>query len=118
MDRILIQDLQVSCIIGVNEDERLRKQDVVINLALTTDLGRAGRSDRFEDTLDYRAVKKEVFALVEGSQFFLIEALAEAVAELCLRNPAVSAVTVRVDKPGALSSTRSVAVEIERGGKV
>jgi D-erythro-7,8-dihydroneopterin triphosphate epimerase len=118
MDRILIQDLQVKCIIGVNEDERLRKQDVVINLALMTDLGRAGRSDRFEDTLDYRAVKKEVMSLVERSQFFLIEALAEAVAGLCLKNPAVSAVTVRVDKPGALSSARSVAVEIERGGKV
>ncbi len=117
MDRILIQDLQVRCIIGVNEDERLRKQDVVINLALTADLSKAGRSDRFEDTVDYAAVKKEVLALVEHSQVFLIEALAEAVAGLCLRNPAVSAVTVRVDKPGALSSARSVAVEIERTRK-
>ena len=117
MDRILIQDLQVRCIIGVNEDERLRKQDVVINLALTTDLRKAGRSDRIEDAVDYAAVKKEVLALVERSQFFLIEALAEAVADLCLRKPAVAAVTVRVDKPGALSSARSVAVEIDRTRK-
>ena len=117
MDRILIQDLQVRCIIGVNEDERLRQQDVVINLALHTKLSKAGRSDRLEDAVDYAAVKREVLALVERSQFFLLEALAEAVADFCLRNPAVEAVTVRVDKPGALSSARSVAVEIERARK-
>lgn len=115
MDRILIQDLLVRCIIGVNEDERRREQDVLINLTLTADLSKAGKSDRFEDTVDYRAVKKQVMSLAESSRFFLIEALAEAVAALCLRNPAVSSVKVRVDKPGALRFARSVAVEIERG---
>ena len=114
MDRILIQDLQASCIIGVNEDERHRKQNIMINLALSTDLRKAGVSDRFEDTVDYRAVKKAVLALVEGSRFFLIEALAEAIAVVCLENEAVSAVMVRVDKPGALRFARTVAVEIER----
>lgn len=114
MDRILIQDLEASCIIGVNEDERHRKQNIVINLSMSTDLRKAGASDRFEDTVDYRTVKKAVLALVEGSRFFLIEALAEAIAAVCLRNEAVSAVTVRVDKPGALRFARSVAVEIER----
>ena len=86
MDRILIQDLLVRCIIGVNEDERHQKQDVVINLTLTADLSKAGKSDRFEDTVDYRAIKKQVMALAENSQFHLIEALAEAIAALCLRN--------------------------------
>jgi FolB domain-containing protein len=117
MDRILIQGLQARCIIGVNADERIHQQDVVINLARHTNLSKAGRSDRLEDAVDYAAVKKEVLALVERSQFVLLEALAEAVADLCLRRPAVAAVTVRVDKPGALSSTRSVAVEIERARK-
>lgn len=118
MDRILIQDLLVSCIIGVNEEERHRKQDVMINLALMTDLSGAGKSDRFEDTVDYRAIKKQVMALAENSQFSLIEALAEAVAGLCLKNAAISAVTVRVDKPGALRFAKSVAVEIERARKI
>ncbi len=117
MDRILIQDLKVQCIIGVNEDERHRKQDVVINITLDTDLSRPGQTDRFEDTVDYRAVKKEVVTLVESSRFFLIEALAEAIAALCLQNRSVSGVTVRVDKPGALRFARSVAVEIERTRK-
>jgi FolB domain-containing protein len=98
----------------MNEDERRQKQDVVINLELAADLHKAGQSDRFEDTVDYRAIKKQVLALVEDSRFHLIEALAEAIAELCLRDERIQGVQVRVDKPHALRFARSVAVRIDR----
>jgi D-erythro-7,8-dihydroneopterin triphosphate epimerase len=114
MDRILIRDLRVRCIIGINEDERREKQDVVINLALSVDLRHAGKSDRFEDTVDYRALKKRIVAMVEDSHFYLIEALAEAVANICLENPQVQKVQVSLDKPYALRFAQSVGVEIVR----
>ncbi len=114
MDRIRICDLLTRCILGVNESERREKQDVVINLAIYTDLRKAGKSDRIEDTVDYRALKKRVLAMVENSQFILEEALAEAVAELCLEQQQVRQVDVRVEKPHALRFARSVAVEISR----
>ncbi len=114
MDRILITDLTVRCIIGVNEQERRERQDVVINLDIGADLSAACRSDRFEDTVDYRAVKKEVLRMVEGSNYHLIEALAEAVADLCLGFRGVREVRVRVDKPGALRFAKSAGIEIQR----
>jgi FolB domain-containing protein len=114
MDRICICDLLVRCTIGINESERREKQDVLINLAIYTDLRRAGKSDRIEDTVDYRALKKRVLAMVESSQYFLEEALADAVAELCLAQAGVQQVDVRVEKPNALRFARSVAVEISR----
>ncbi len=114
MDRILVNDLTTRCIIGVNEDERRNKQDVVINLAIYADLRPAGVSDRFEDAVDYRGLKKAVLAMVEESHFYLLEALAEAIAQACLAQPGVQAVQVRVDKPGALRYARSVGVEITR----
>lgn len=114
MDRILINDLAARCLIGVNDEERCEKQDVLLNLTIFADLRTAGRSDRFEDAVDYRDLKKRVLALVENSQYFLLEALAEAIALLCLEHPKVQQVTVRVDKPLALSHARTVAVEITR----
>lgn len=114
MDRILICDLLVRCILGINDNERREKQDVVINLTLYTDLHKAGKSDRIEDTVDYRALKKRVLSMVESSQYLLLEALAEAVAELCLDQHGVRQVNVRVEKPLALRFARSVAVEITR----
>lgn len=114
MDRILISDLAVRCIIGVNEEERRERQDVVINLAIYADLRKAGQSDRFEDAVDYSAIKKRIVSMVENSRYYLVEAMAEAIAKICLDHPAVTKVQVRVDKPGALRFARSVGVEITR----
>ena len=114
MDRILISDLSARCIIGIKEDERREKQDVLINLVVFADLHKAARSDRFEDSVDYRALKKKVLSMVESSKYYLLEALAEAVAQVCLQQPGVKQVQVRVDKPSALRFARSVGVEIER----
>lgn len=114
MDRILIRDLAVRCIIGVNDEERREKQDVVINVALEADLKPAGRSDDFADAVDYRAIKKEIYAMAERSQYFLVEALAERAAEICLQHRGVTRVQVTVEKPAALRFARTVAVEITR----
>jgi FolB domain-containing protein len=114
MDRILIVDLATRCIIGVNEEERREKQDVVMNLSVYVDLRPSGRSDRLEDAVDYRALKKRIVARVEESSFYLLEALAEAVAEACLEEPRVVKVKVRAEKPSALRFARSVGVEITR----
>jgi D-erythro-7,8-dihydroneopterin triphosphate epimerase len=115
MDRILINDLLVRCVLGLSPEERREKQDVLISVALITDLTKPGRSDRFEDAVDYRAVKKDVLAAAESSNFHLVEALAERVADICLSRPGVQRVQVTVEKPGALRFARSVAVQIERG---
>ncbi len=114
MDRIRICDLLVRCVLGINESERREKQDVLVNLTIYADLRKAGQSDRIEDTVDYRALKKRVLAMAERSQYFLEEGLAEALAELCLEEPNVRQVDVRVEKPNALRFARSVAVEITR----
>ncbi len=114
MDRIIISDLRARCIIGINEDERREKQDVSITFSLYADLRKAGQTDRYADAVDYRSIKKRVLATVEESRYYLLEALAEAVADACLATPGVHKVQVRVDKPSALRFARSVAVEIIR----
>lgn len=114
LDKIIVQDLLARCIVGLNPDERESKQDVILNLTLYADLAPAGRSDRVEDTVDYSALKKRILGEVEGAKDLLIERLAQRVADLCLDDPRVDRVVVRVDKPGALRFAKSVAVEIDR----
>jgi FolB domain-containing protein len=114
MDRILIKDLVARCILGVSDEERREKQEVVINITLTADLRKPGTTDRFEDAVDYRALKKKVLAAVETSSYHLVEALAERIAEICLQPPAVEQAQVTVEKPSALRFARTVGVEITR----
>jgi FolB domain-containing protein len=117
VDRILITDLLTRCIIGINEDERREKQDVVINLILFADFSVAGKTDRVEDTVDYRSIKKRIYTMVENSRYYLVEALAEAIAAICLEHPEIAQVMVRVEKPSALRFAKSVGVEITRSRK-
>lgn len=114
LDRIYIRDLTTRCIVGINPDERVNKQEVIINIVLEADLRNACASDSIDDTVDYKRVKQSVLELVEHSEFLLIERLADAIAQTCLRQPRVQAVQVSLDKPGALRFARSVAVEITR----
>ncbi|MBI5242020.1 MAG: dihydroneopterin aldolase [Elusimicrobia bacterium] len=113
-DEIRIKGLALRCIVGVYPEERREKQDVVINVALSADLDAASRSDMLSDTVDYKAIKKRIVAMVEDSSFQLIEKLAGRVAEICLEAPGVKAVEVEVEKPGALRFARTVSVVVRR----
>ncbi|MHC4441569.1 MAG: dihydroneopterin aldolase [Planctomycetota bacterium] len=114
LDRIHIRDLNLRCIIGVYEEERREKQDVAINITMYVDLRSAGKTDNIEDTVDYKAIKKSIITMVEKSACFLVEHLAELVAQICLQDKRIKRAVVTVDKPGALRFARSVAVEIVR----
>jgi dihydroneopterin aldolase/D-erythro-7,8-dihydroneopterin triphosphate epimerase len=113
-DQILIKDLFLRTIIGVNDEERSNRQDVLVNLVLDVDTRAAGRTDNIADAVNYRTIAKQVIDLVEGTHFFLVEKLAEEIAQLCLRDRRVQGVRVTIEKPAALRFARSVGVTIQR----
>ncbi len=115
MDKVFIKDLRVRGIIGINDWERREVQDILINITLFTDTRRAAVSDRIEDCVNYRTVAKKVIAHAEQAARWTVEALANDLARLCLEEPGVQRVIVRVEKPGAVRFAASVGVEIERG---
>lgn len=109
---IRITDLKVRTIIGINPWERKTKQDVMINIALDVDAGRAVRSDDITDAVDYKTITKKIIAAVKNSDFFLLEKLTDMVLRLVMTNPKVIRASVRVDKPRALRFAKSVSVEL------
>jgi len=114
MDKIIIQDLTVSCVIGVNAEERFYRQQLLITVTLFTDLRTAGNTDALDDTVDYKVLTRQILERIENSDYRLVESVAEEIARICLAEPRVVRVRVRVDKPGALRCARAAAVEIER----
>jgi len=113
-DQIQIRDLLLRTIIGINEEERRDRQDVLVNIVLRADTRPAGASDEIADAVNYRTITKRVIKRVEESSFYLVEKMAAEIAAICLQDPRVEAVDVRVEKPGALRFARSVGVEIHR----
>lgn len=114
MDKVIIKNLSARGIIGINDWERKKKQEILINVILFADFHKAGKSDKIEDCVNYRTVSKLLLSHAEIAARFTVEALAEDLASICLEQPKVQKVIVRVEKPGAARFAESVGVEIER----
>ena len=117
MDKVFIKDLLVRGIIGINDWEREKIQDILINITAFTDTGTAAVSDDLSDCVDYRALAKKAQTHAETAHRFTVEALANDIAKLCLEQKGVKKVIVRVEKLGAVRFARSVGVEIERSSE-
>lgn len=114
MDKVIIKNLLVRGIIGVNDWERKRPQDILINIALFTDTRRAAKTDDINDCVNYSTVSKKVQAHAETAERLTVEALANDLAEICLKEQGVQKVVICIEKPGAVRFAESVGVEIER----
>jgi FolB domain-containing protein len=114
MDKIIIKDLLLRGIIGINEEERVNKQDILINIVMFADTSQAAKSDSIDDAVNYRTITKHIIDHVESSSDFLVEKLVNDIARLILTEYSVDRVQVRVEKPGALRFAESVGVEIDR----
>ena len=114
MDQIFIKDLLVRGIIGINDWEREKPQDILINIIITADLTKAGETDDISYSINYRTIAKKAQSRAETAQRLTVEALAADIANICLEEPGVIKVHVKVEKPNAVRFARSVGVEVER----
>jgi len=102
-DVLAIDDVEISCIIGVYPEERRAEQPLVVSLRLPLDARRASVEDRLALTVDYARLLGEVRFVVRQGAFQLIEAAAEVVAATVLAAvDAISHVEVKLTKPRAL----------------
>ena len=114
MDKILIKDLLLRGIIGINPEERVNKQDILLNLVIYTDIRKAAASDDIADAVNYKSITKRIIAHVEESPDYLVEKMVTDIARLVITEFNVERVQVRLEKPGALRFADSVGIEIER----
>ncbi len=100
-DRVVLTGLRAWGRHGVLVHERAQGQHFVVDVVLHLDLAPASTSDDLTRTVDYGVLAEAIVADVQGEPLDLIEALAERVAQTCLRHDAVTEVEVTVHKPEA-----------------
>lgn len=115
LDQVFIKDLLVRGILGINPEERVNRQDILVNVTMWADTRPAAHSDAIGEAVNYRTVAKAIIAHIEAGQPQLVERLVAEIAALCFRTDSrIEAVEVSVEKPGALRFARSVGVSIFR----
>lgn len=118
MDIIYLNDLRIETIIGIYGWERKTKQTVVLDIEMGTDIRKASASDVVDDTINYKSVAERLFKFVGGSEFELVETLAEQISDILLNEFKVPWLRLKLNKQGALKGVRDVGVIIERGKKL
>lgn len=114
-DRVHGVGFSYQCRIGFHEYERHIRQRLLIDFEAETEWRQAAQADVVQGLVDYFEVNRVLAELIEGRDWQLIEAVAEATARaLCQQFP-VSRVRVKVTKaPFAMPNVGAVAVECWR----
>src|SRR5438874_4458113 len=87
MDTIILSGIRALGAHGVLPEEQARPQPFEVDLELSVDLSRAGRSDVLSDTIDYDGLAAQVVQIVEAGGLSLLEALADRIATACRVDP-------------------------------
>lgn len=109
---IRIKNLRLRTFIGINEDEIVNKQDVVINVTINYPADNATESDNMDDALNYRTITKKIIQLVESNRFSLLEKLTADVLAIATEHAWVQSAQVEIDKPHALRFADSVSMSL------
>ena len=99
MDKILLQGLVFFGRHGCHAAERELGQKFSVDIEMSSDLSPACATDDMDGTVDYVAVYNATREIIEGESAFLLESLAQRIADFCLSDNRVLDVRVRIRKP-------------------
>jgi len=114
MDIIFLEQVTVKTKLGVPEWERLTPQIIILDIDISYDLSNSCQSDAIADTIDYGLVVSRIRETLSKHSFKLVEALAEYICQLILKEFKAERVKVKVAKPGIMPGLKALGVIIER----
>lgn len=111
--RLVVRDLDLSCLIGVHDRERGKPQRLRINMEIAV-RPPVAFDDDFGKVVDYSAVLKKVRRAVAESDAFLLETLADRILLLCFEDRQVLGGKVRIEKLDRYADLGGLGIELER----
>jgi len=111
-DEIILKGIRSNCIIGINLDERKRKQEIIINLIIFYDFSNI--DDEIANTINYSSVYKFTKKFVENSKFYLIETLGNKLADKLIKEFKLNQIEIEIIKPSVFNSGENVSVKLKR----
>lgn len=112
LQKIFIKDLKLEMSIGVFDEEKNKKQPVVVNVELQITPNSDWRSDDIDNVVSYADIAENIKNISQTKHFNLVETFAEEIIESCFSNSAVLSVNVSVEKPDAITDATSTGATI------
>jgi dihydroneopterin aldolase len=100
--------------IGVNPEEALKPQSVMINAEITLKNSVLPKSDQINDVLSYDDIVQGIRSISQSKHFNLVESFIEETSDLISSYSEVSDYLIRVEKIDIYDDIAGVGVEITR----
>jgi dihydroneopterin aldolase len=116
VDRIIVEAIEFYGYHGAFYEEQVVGHRYAVDVELRVDTQAAAASDSLPDTVNYAEVARRIIEVGTREQFRLLEALAERMAAVVLKEFEMDSVRIRVSKlhPPMDSIAARVSVDIER----
>ena len=110
--KIFLKDMAVSLSIGIHDFEKLKRQNVLINIELDLDPNLRILEDTIAETVDYDFLRTSVVNISNSAHFHLQETFCEKILALCLDHEGVLAARISSEKTDVYPDCTSVGFEI------
>ena len=116
MDRIIVEAIEFYGYHGAFYEEQVVGHRYSVDVELRVDTQAAAASDSLPDTVNYAEVARRIVEVGTREQFRLVEALAERIAAVVLKEYEVDSIRLKVCKmhPPMETIAARVCVDIER----
>lgn len=118
MDILFIEQLTVMAYIGINDWEKNCLQKLIFDLQLSCNTDFFLDNRNIISYVDYTHVNQVILNLVGQKHFYLIEDVANLIANTLMKKFCIEWIRVKVSKPGAIHNAFNVGVCIERQNKM
>ena len=118
MNTISIIDLEITCIIGILPNERVKEQTLLLNINLDVDIGDSTFADDINETIDYTIIAEMATQLAITKKYNLIESFCKDLNNLFLKTfQAVQQTKITVKKPNAIPKAKYAAYTMKKSRK-
>ena len=115
MSTISLVDLEITCIIGILPNERVKEQTVLLDIDLDIDIGGSTFADDINETIDYTIIAEMATQLAISKKYKLIESFCFDLTNLFLATfKIIQKSNITVKKPNALSKAKYAIFSMEK----
>ena len=115
MNTISIIDLEITCIIGILPNERVKEQTVLLDINLDVDIGDSTFADDINETIDYTIIAEMATQLAITKKYNLIESFCKDLNNLFIETfQVIQQTRITVKKPNALAKAKYAAYSMKK----
>ena len=112
--KVLITDLTLLMSIGIHKFEKIKKQEVRLNININISPSLFPDENKLNSIVNYETIIKNITKIAKKEHYELLETLAEDIFAELFRDRNINKIMLKIEKTQIIKNTSSVGIEITK----